>query len=140
MYPRPAPWAIIFRPSGLANEAFSRWIYRLCRRCFLRNSGFFALLEEGHHRAQLGADALDRLILGRLAHSQEVLASAAVFGKPGAREFHALDLAQDLLHLGTSLRVDDARATRVVAILSRIGNRITHVAEAALINQVDDQL
>ncbi len=51
-----------------------------------------------------------------------------------------LDLAEDLLHLGPDVVVDDARAARVVAVLGRVGDREAHALQALLVHQVDDQL
>ena len=55
-------------------------------------------------------------------------------------ELAGLDLGQNLLHLGAGLLVDDARAARVIAVFGGVRNRIAHVAEAALIDEIDDQL
>ena len=55
-------------------------------------------------------------------------------------EFAGLDFGQDLLHFLAGLGVDDARAAGVIAVFGGVGNREAHVAEAAFIDQVDDQL
>ena len=47
---------------------------------------------------------------------------------------------QDLLHLLLGLFGDDARAAGVVAVLGRVRDAVAHVVEAALVEQVDDQL
>src|SRR5271157_6648136 len=107
---------------------------------FLRNAGFLALLEEGHHGAQLSADFLNRLIFSRFTHSEEVLPSGAVLRQPGAREFAALDLAEDLLHLLACFFGDDPGPARVVAVFGRVGDGVAHITEAAFIDKVDDQL
>ena len=107
---------------------------------FLRYSGFFLLLQERHHLAQFAAHFFDGLIAGSFAHGQELVAAGFVFVDPLAREFAGLDFGQDLLHLGAHMLVDDARAAGVIAVLGGIGNRVTHVAQAAFLDQVDDQL
>src|SRR6185369_11342441 len=86
-----------------------------------RTSGSEDLLElrldPVHVGAQLLADVLD-LGVGLLgAHALEVLLAGAVLGDPLARERAVLDLAEDALHLGAGLVVDDARTARVVAVL-----------------------
>src|SRR5579863_2990618 len=103
-------------------------------------AGLFLLLEERHHGPQTGAHGFDELVLLRLAHGQEVLAAALVLCHPVLGEFAGLDLGQNLPHLGARLLIDDARSARVVAIFGGVGNRIAHVAEAALVNKIDNQL
>jgi hypothetical protein len=47
---------------------------------------------------------------------------------------------QDLFHFGAGLVVDDARAAGVIAVFGGVGDREAHVAEAAFIDEIDDQL
>ena len=61
-------------------------------------------------------------------------------GDPLAGERPVLDLAEHLAHLGANVLVDDAVAAREVSVLGRVGDRPAHVREAALPDQVDDQL
>ena len=68
------------------------------------------------------------------------MATGTVLFDPSAGEVTLLDFGEDLLHLGARLVVDDARATGVVAVLGGVRNREAHVVEAALVNEVDDQL
>ena len=51
-----------------------------------------------------------------------------------------LNFGEDFLHLLARLGIDDARAAGVIAVFGCVGNRETHVAEAAFIDEVDDQL
>ena len=74
------------------------------------------------------------------AHLLEVRSAGFVFGDPLFRERAVLDFGQDLLHGLANTRVDDSRTAAVVAVLGSITYGITHVAEAALIEQIDDQL
>src|SRR5271170_2374797 len=106
----------------------------------LRNAGLLALLEERHHGAQLRADFLNRLILRRFTHVEELLPSGAVLGQPRACKFAALDLVQDLFHFLACLFVDDPWPARIVAVLGRIRDGVAHITEAAFINEVNDQL
>ena len=47
---------------------------------------------------------------------------------------------EHLLHLGLGVRGDDARAGHVFAVLGGVGDRVVHVGDAALIDEVDDEL
>src|SRR5205823_2192051 len=105
-----------------------------------RYPDLFLLLEERHHFAQLAAHGLDGLGLRGGAHGEEVLAPGLVLFNPLPGEFARLNLRQNLSHFGARLLVDHARAARVVAVFRGVRNRIAHVAEAAFINQVDNQL
>ena len=68
--------------------------------------------------------------------------SAFAFAHPFVGKFAALDLAEDLFHLRLGLFIDDPSAPRdqVAIVFSRIGNRVTHVADATLVEKVDDEL
>ena len=55
-------------------------------------------------------------------------------------ELAGLDLGQDALHLSLGLAGDDARTTGQVAVLGGVGDRVAHVGDAALVDEVDDQL
>src|SRR5207248_1032069 len=63
-----------------------------------------------------------------------------VLQDPRPGEGPVLDLAQDLPHLVANRRADDARPAGVVTELRRIADAVTHVAQAALVDEVDDQL
>src|SRR5690242_13618089 len=103
-------------------------------------SDFLFLFEEGHHFAEFFAYGFYGLILGSFSHGQELFAAGLVFFDPLAGKFSGLDFRQDLFHFGSRLFVDDARTSRVVAVLRGIGDGITHVAQAAFLDQVYDQL
>ena len=51
-----------------------------------------------------------------------------------------LDLGQNLLHLLAGLLGDQALAGAVVAVLGSVGDGVAHLGEAALVDQVNDQL
>src|SRR5262249_33778890 len=59
---------------------------------------------------------------------------------PVAGEAARLDVGQNALHLGLGLVGDDTRARAVLAVLGGVGDRVVHVGDAALVDQVDDQL
>jgi hypothetical protein len=75
-----------------------------------------------------------------LAHALEVLLAGAVLGDPLAGERPVLDFPEDLLHRGAGGLADDAAASRQVAVLGRVGDRVAHPADALLVHEVDDQL
>src|SRR4029077_19023079 len=97
-------------------------------------------LDPGHHLAQPTAHLLDGVIGVALSHREEAGAVRLVLQHPLPRELAGLDLGEDLLHLGLGPGVDDARAAGVVAVLRGVGDRVAHVGEPALVEQVDDQL
>src|SRR5690349_15402127 len=99
-----------------------------------------ALLQPRHARAQLLADLLDRMIEIRLHEAVVLLAAAVVFLDPLLDELALLDLLEDLAHLFLGLVVDHARAASEVAVLGRVGDVLVHLGEAALVQQVDDEL
>src|SRR5579863_6697099 len=113
------------------------WVGGLCSGGY---ADFFFLLEERHHFAQLRAHLLDGLVLRGFTHGQELVTAGLVLRNPILGELAGLNLGKNLLHLGAGLFVDDAGTARVVAVLRRIRYREAHVAEAAFINKIDNQL
>src|SRR5436853_4905292 len=98
------------------------------------------LLDPRHHRAQPLADLLDRVLRLAPPHRLEARLPGIVLEHPFAREAPGLDFRQHLLHLGPHMLVDDAGPARIVAVLCRVRHRIAHIRDAALIDQIDDQL
>src|SRR5207302_1549001 len=96
--------------------------------------------DPGHHRAQLLADLLDVVLGGAPAHRLEAGVAGGVLEHPVAREAAGLDVVEDALHLGLDVGVDEARAARVVAVLGGVGDRVAHIGDATLVDEVDDQL
>src|SRR6266481_793728 len=96
--------------------------------------------EPRHEAAQLCADLLDRMVLGLFAQLAEVRRAALVLGDPLVGEGAALDVGEDLLHRGARLRADDPLAARHVAVLGGVADRVAHVGDAALVDEVDDEL
>src|SRR5690348_6136757 len=74
------------------------------------------------------------------SQSKEARATGLVLQDPIARPFSALDVPQEVPHRRLDVLVDDAWTGGVVAILGGIANRIAHVAQATLVDQVGDQL
>src|SRR2546422_592073 len=105
-----------------------------------RASRAVALGEPGHHPAELPAGLLARLLLLLRARRVQVRRAVAVLGDPAFGVRAVLDVLQDIAHLLAHARVDDPRADRVVAVLGGVAHRVAHVAEAAFIDEVDDEL
>ena len=63
-----------------------------------------------------------------------------VLEDPFAGELAGLDFLEDFLHLLASLVGDNPRPAGVVAEFGRVGDAVPHVVEAALVEQVHDQL
>src|SRR5260370_75065 len=97
-------------------------------------------LEEWHHGAQLRAELLDGVLLLALTRRQEVGAALFVLFDPGFCETAVADLREDLAPLFSRLLGDDARSGGIITLLGSIADGIAHVAEAAAVNQVNDEL
>src|SRR5690606_2767820 len=102
--------------------------------------GLFGRLQPGHAVAQTGADLFD--LAGAVLGQQGLVFRLArlVLGDPFARELAALDLVQHGLHAGAGLVGDDARAAGDSAPLGRFRDEVVHLGDAALVEQVHDQL
>src|SRR5579884_2219040 len=93
-----------------------------------------------HHRAELPADLLDRVVPLLPRAGVEDRPAGLVLEDPLLRERAALNLAEDAPHLGPRLWGDDAPSPREVAELRRVAHRVAHEAQPALVDQVHDQL
>src|SRR5690606_16527937 len=97
--------------------------------------------DPGHHAAQLLADGLDLVRVVVAAGRLEGGLADSAFLHPVADETAGLDVLQHRLHPGLGLLArEDARAGDVLAVLGRVGDRVVHVGDAALVDEVDDQL
>src|SRR5512143_351085 len=63
-----------------------------------------------------------------------------VLEHPLLRKLAGLDLTQDLFHLFFGLFGDEPRPAGQIAILGRVTDRVAHIRDAALIDQVHDEL
>src|SRR4030088_48666 len=126
---RRAAWYRRYRPGRLLGRAWRPSVFRLA-------VGF----EPGHHGAQLGTNLLDHGCFLLPAVGVESGPSGLVLEDPGPGEGAILDLAKDLPHLIANRRADHPRPADVVAELGRVADAVAHVAHAALVHQVDDQL
>ncbi len=75
-----------------------------------------------------------------LAHGVEERPTRLVLQdpRPGIRPI--LNVLQHLPHGGPGLFGDDLGATGVIAMLGRVADRVAHVAQPALLDQVHDEL
>src|SRR5690606_18106869 len=96
--------------------------------------------DPGHHGAKALADLLDGMLGVAAARGLEAGLAGVVLQHPVADEAARLDVLQHPLHLGLGLRRDDPRAGDVLAVLRGVGDRVVHVGDAALVDEVDDQL
>src|SRR6476659_10958089 len=97
-------------------------------------------LQPGHHLAQLPPQLFELGRLRLLPKSEELGEAGVGFGDPLLRERPVLDLGQDLFHVFARLRVHYAGTALVIAPLGRVGDAVAHPRQAALVDQVDDQL
>src|SRR5271170_5131476 len=113
----------------LAPRLLDRRSLLLLRYAFL----LLFLAQERHHLPEFFADALYGLIVARLAQREKFVAAGLVFFNPFLGELPGLNLRQNLFHFLARLSGYDARTARVIAKFRRVGNRVTHVAQAAFI-------
>src|SRR5579875_3093494 len=95
--------------------------------------------DPGHHRAQLLADLLDRMLTHLPAHRLEARLVDLVLEHPLAREAAGLDIRQHFLHRLAHAGIDNPRTGDIFTVLGGVGDGIIHVGDAALIDEVDDQ-
>src|SRR5580698_3068443 len=93
-----------------------------------------------HARAQLRADFLDRVAEVGLEQLRVLAPPVLGLGNPLARELALLDFGQDLLHLPLGRLVHDARTAGEISVLGRLADEAVHLGDAALVQQVDDEL
>src|SRR6266581_6402493 len=94
----------------------------------------------GHHGPKLRTYLLNRAVLRGAAQLVEAGSARAAFADPFFREYAAANVREQLPHLFPHRRTDDARATSQIAVFRSVADRMPHEAEAAAIDQVDDQL
>src|SRR5690606_1745093 len=98
----------------------------------------FLGLDPRHQPPQLAPDDLDRVLALSSARRLECRRVGLVLQNPFASKLPRLDFVENLLHLGLGLIGDDSRTARIVAVFGRIRDAVSHVVEAALIEQVDN--
>src|SRR5258708_36663277 len=80
------------------------------------------------------------MIFLSLAEGGEIIAAGLVLVGPFTGEGSGLNIGKDLLHRRASLVAYNLRSASQVAILGSVGNRIAHAIQAALINEINDEL
>ncbi len=105
-----------------------------------RSGGYFAWVDERHHAPQCAADLFDLMLAVCRTHPGEVRPAGMVFLDPFLGERAAADVVEQFAHGGAGVVGDDAASGDIIAPFCRIADRVAHVVEAALIEQVDDQL
>jgi hypothetical protein len=98
------------------------------------------MAQPGHQAAQARTDLLQGMLGALTPQRLEARAARLVLEHELARERAVLDLAQDLLHALLDPGIDDPRPAREVAVLGGVGDRVAHVGDPTLVDEVDDQL
>src|SRR5580658_2884313 len=98
------------------------------------------LVEPRHARPQSRAHLLDLPVDVRGEQLLVVRLAGLVLLDPLTGELAALYFLQHLAHLLLDALIDDARSTRQIAVLRGLGDELMHLGDAALMQQVDDQL
>src|ERR1041385_3540382 len=98
------------------------------------------LFHPRHHCAEAAPHFFDGVIGALLLELLEAGLTGLVFRHPFVGEFPASDLVPHAAHRLLRFRGDDARASREVTVLGGIADRVAHVADAALVDEIDDEL
>src|SRR5690606_32597745 len=93
-----------------------------------------------HAFAQACADLFDLALAVLLQPGFVLRLAGLVLGDPVAGEGPVLNLVQDGLHARLGLFVDHARAAGDGAVFGRFRDEVVHLGDAALVEQVHDQL
>ena len=80
------------------------------------------------------------MVLALAPQFAEVRQADPVLGDPFVGELPGLDIRQDLFHRFPGFLADDFFPSGHIAVLSRVADRVAHVGDAALVDQIDDQL
>src|SRR5688572_20362599 len=125
---------------GTPSRARMGWGYR----CFMRllvaaRVHQLVLLDPRHHGAQLLAHLLDVVLGQQAALGVQRGRTGAVLEDEVARVLARLDALQAVPHRLPRLRADHLRAGLVLAEFRVVGDRVVHVGDAALVDQVHDE-
>ena len=93
-----------------------------------------------HHIPKPFSHRLDIVLGGAPAHCFETRPARGVLEHPFLGEPSRLNIIENLAHARLYTRVNDARTTGIVTIFGSISNRVPHVGDAALVNEVDNEL
>src|SRR5687767_12410931 len=102
-----------YRETNNACANVSRYVVT---RSVLRLVDELVLADPRHHRAQLAADLLDRMLRLQLAGGLQLGIADAVVEHEVAHETALLDVREHAAHLGLGLVGDDARPGLVVTV------------------------
>ena len=98
------------------------------------------LVEPRHQRPEPRADLLHRMLGRPPSQRAERDVARAILLDEVAREATRLDVGQHLLHARLDALIDHPRPALEISVLSGVRHRIAHVRDAALVDQVDDEL
>src|SRR5216684_1323711 len=98
------------------------------------------LLQPRHPFAQFNANLLDRVLEILVEQTLIFLTAPTIFGDPLAGEFTAPDLLQNGTHHAFGAGIDDPGAAREIAIFGSLADELMHFRQAALMEQIDDEL
>src|SRR6266567_222956 len=98
------------------------------------------LLQPRHHAAQVCSHSFHLVFFLGFAQGGKILSASLVLFDPFTCEGARLNVSEDLLHRGAGFVPNNFRTAREIAIFRGVGNRITHAAEAAFVDQIDDEL
>src|SRR5205823_6272705 len=90
--------------------------------------------------AEPPADGLDLGVVELATLVDEAAFAGLHLGDPLAGERAVLDASEDLAHVLAHVLVDDLRTARMASVLRGVRDRRVHPLEAAVVDQVDDQL
>ena len=74
------------------------------------------------------------------SHGVEGGAAGLAFREPLAGEAAVADFFENPLHFGLGLGSDDPRAAGIIAVFRGVRDHLPHLAQPALVDQVDDLL
>src|ERR1700735_809765 len=131
-----------YRTAGVSAVSATTWCaaQTLSNSVRMASGSGFAGLQPGHAGSQLRADLLDRVIQISLEQLRILAAPTFVLGNPLTRKLALLNLGQNLAHLLLGGLVDHAGSAGQVAVLGRLADEAVHFGDAALMQQIDDQL
>ena len=96
-------------------------------------------LDPLHHPPKLFTDNFNGMIIILFRKRPEYRTASLIFRNPFPGKLARTNFRQNLFHLFFGVFGDDPRASRHIAVLSRIAYRIPHIGDAALVNKINDQ-
>src|SRR5690606_33177994 len=97
-------------------------------------------LDPGHHRPELAANLFDQVVLLPLLEGPVHRPARLVLKHPLPGKAAGADFLEDAPHLAAGFLGDDALAGHEVAVLRGVADGVAHVRDAALVDEVDDEL